>query len=102
MRTELYFDIDTEEVYTMKEITDNLIWDLEMDIEPTEDVVLNDFIFPNLIQNGGCIAILNDYTNEIIKLLNDEGDEKEADRFLTQEERDSSMKDLYFNFMLDK
>ena len=94
MKTRLYKDNDTEMIYTFAELKEMIIEENEMDMIPTDDVILNDFIFEMLYQNGGTISILVKELDE----LNDYAEKLEADRFLTQDERDESIKFLYLSF----
>lgn len=95
MKTNLYRDVDVEKIYTFFELKEIIIDTYEMDIEPTDDVIINDFINPLLIQNGGSIQFLNNSNDDLLKEINKQSDDLEADRYLSQYERDMSVKEIY-------
>ena len=95
MTTDLYRDVDIEKIYTFSELKEAIIDICELEIEPTDDVIINDFINPSLVQNGGSIEFLNNSNNDLLKEINKQADDLEADRYLNQYERDMSVKEIY-------
>ena len=92
-RTKLYRD-DTGEIFTFHEIKVEFtkLYNLE---EESASEEVEEFIFENLVQNGGNIEVLTDENDEVLKWCNDYAKFMEADRHLSQGEKDKSVKEIY-------
>lgn len=93
-RTKLYRD-DTGEIFTFDDIKGKYSYHHKYEEEPTSEEV-EEFIFENLAQNGGNIEVLTDENDEVLKWCNDYAEFMEADRHLSQGEKDESIKEIYY------
>lgn len=94
MRTELFDDVLTNKVMTFEEVKEVYAESNNSDL-PIDDDTMYLIIMENLIQNGGNIRLMNESDDDILKWCNDYSEYNEADRYLSQTERDASVKDIY-------
>lgn len=91
MKTLLYKDSTTDQIKIFAEVRNDYMEANNSDLPITDDV-MQLIIFENLVQNGGNIILIED---EILEWCNDYAEYMEADRFLSQEERDQILKNIY-------
>lgn len=91
MKTMLYKDNDTGLIHTFSELKDLYAEHNNSDL-PIDDDTMYLIIIENLVQNNGNLVRLDD---EILKWCNDFAEYNEADRYLTAEERELSVKTIY-------
>lgn len=91
MKTILYRDKWSQELLTFSEVKYRLEERFEAEIEiPASDIY-------EMVRDG--IAGINELHDSILDWCNDYAELQEADRYLTQDERDESVKILYENIM---
>lgn len=89
MRTLLYKDND--KILTFAEVRENYMTANNSELPiPDDEMLLISFLM--LKQNGGNLILIQD---KILSWCNDYSEYNEADRYLSQTERDSSVKDIY-------
>lgn len=91
--TQLYKDITTETIYTLTEVKSNYEVAIDCDL-PIDDETMLSIIYENLYQVGGNIVIISN-NDKVLKWCNDYAERQEADRCMTQEEIDESIRDIY-------
>lgn len=94
MKTELYEDITTNNLMTFEEVKQEYAKANNSDL-PIDNDTMYLIIMESLYQNGGNIKLVNESEDEILKWCNDYSEYNEADRYLSQEERDESVRDIY-------
>lgn len=92
-QTQLYKDITTDTIYTLAEVKSNYEVANDCDL-PIDNETMLSIIYENLYQVGGNIAIISN-NDEVLKWCNDYAERQEADRVMTQEEIDESIRDVY-------
>lgn len=91
MKTVLYKDITTNEIKTFSEAKKEYMDLINAEL-PVSDDEIHQVISNNLWQNGGNIMLVED---DIMQWCNDYADYNEANRYLSKEERDATIKDIY-------
>lgn len=94
MKTELYEDITTNNLMTFEEVKQEYAKANNSDL-PIDNDTMYLIIMESLYQNGGNIKLVNESEDEILKWCNDYSEYNEADRYLSQTERDESVRDTY-------
>jgi hypothetical protein len=89
MKTILYEDITTNELYTKMELQE--LWENMWCCYVTDEEI-DDIIFENLVQNGGNIQIVND---NLLDLCNRIAIACESERYFTSWEQDENIKAYY-------
>jgi hypothetical protein len=89
MKTILYEDTTTNELYTKKELQE--LWENMWCCYITDEEI-NDTIFKNLTQNGGDIQIIDD---NLLDLCNRIAIACESERYFTSWEQDENIKAYY-------
>src|SRR5574344_1076152 len=89
MKTILYEDTITNELYTSKELQE--LWESVYSMYITDEEIDN-IIFKNLTQNGGNISIVND---SLLDLCNRIAIACESERYFTSWEQDENIKVYY-------
>lgn len=90
MKTYLYEDTSTNELKTFDEVKNIYLQSINADL-PIDDVSMQLIIETELLKNGSITSV----EDSILSWCNDYADENEADRYLSQEERDTDVKDIY-------
>lgn len=90
MKTELFKDKDGK-ICTFSELREHYMVIHNSDL-PIDDGTMQLLIYENLVQNGGDITLIRD---DALAWCNDYSEYNEADRYLSQEERDNSVKHIY-------
>jgi len=92
VKTLLYKNNETGELYTFSEVKEQYATGNGSDL-PIDDYSFMIIIFTTLLErHGGKLELINDDT---LAWCNDYAEYQEADRFLSQEERDSSIKAIW-------
>lgn len=93
-KTKLYKDITTDNFYTFAEVKNEyeVVNDCEIDIDNDTMVQI---INENVVSVGGNIQIITSCNNEILAWCNDYAEYMEADRGMTQDEIDESIRDIF-------
>ena len=99
MRIKLYKDITTGNLYTFTEVKQEYEVSNNCEISVDDDTMIQ-IIHENLWSAGGNMEIICD-NDPIIKWCNDYAKEMEANRCLTTEEIENSVRDIYYA-ILDK
>ena len=95
MKTELFRYVGSNDIKTFEQIQNDYMEENGSNLPiPYDEMHL--IIMLRLVQNGGNIVIIND---DLLKWCNKYSDYNEADRFLSQEEKNSSIRDIYCNIM---
>lgn len=97
-RTELYKDASTDAIMTFEEVKDAYAKAKNSDL-PIDDDTMYLIIMENLVQNGGNIILINENADSTLKWCNDYSEYKEADRFLSKEEKETSIKNIYLSIL---
>lgn len=95
MKTRLYKDITTNTIKTFAEIKNEYETLIEAEL-PIDNDTMQSIILENLCSIGGNIQIITSSNNKILEWCNDYAERVEADRVMSQEEIDESIKELYF------
>lgn len=90
MKTRLYRDMLTDKLFTIAEYKDAYEFEHNCDLPVDEDTILS-------ILNGQLYPIGNIrmIKNDILVWCNDYADYNEADRYLSKDEKDISVRDIY-------
>lgn len=91
MRVKLYKDITTGYVYTFTEVKQEYEASNNCEISVDDDTMIQ-IIHENVWSAGGNMEIICD---PIIKWCNDYAEYMEADRYMTEEETEDSIKEIY-------
>lgn len=92
-KTELFRYVGNDEIKTFKDIQDDYMEEVGADLPiPYDEMHL--IIMLRLVQNGGNIVIIND---DILAWCNEFAEYNEAERYLSQNERDMSVRNIYEN-----
>lgn len=94
MRVKLYKDITTENLYTFSEVKQEYEASHNCEL-PVDDDTMIQIIHENLWFCGGDIAIISN-NNSVLKWCNDYAEFMEADRCMTTEEIENSVRDIYY------
>lgn len=94
MRVKLYKDITTGNIYTFTEVKQEYEVSHNCEISVDNDTMIQ-IIHENLWSAGGNMEIICD-NDPIIKWCNDYAEYMEADRYMTEEETENSIKEIYF------
>ena len=92
-KTELFRYVGNDEIKTFKDIQDDYMEEVGAYLPiPYDEMHL--IIMLRLVQNGGNIVIIND---DILAWCNEFAEYNEAERYLSQNERDMSVRNIYEN-----
>lgn len=94
-KTKLYKDITTETIYTFEELKNEYEISVNVEIEIDDDT-MTQIINENLWSCGGNLMVISSENNEILNWCNDYSKRMEANRVMTTEEIDESIRELYF------
>lgn len=93
-KIELYEDITTNKLHTFNEVKCMYAEANESDL-PIDDATMYLIIMENLFQNGGNIKLINPREDDILAWCIDYADYNEAERHLSKEETEISIRDIY-------
>lgn len=92
-KTELFRYVGNDEIKIFKDIQDDYMEEVGADLPiPYDEMHL--IVMLRLVQNGGNIVIIND---DILAWCNEFAEYNEAERYLSQDERDMSVRNIYEN-----
>ena len=92
-KTELFRYVGNDEIKIFKDIQDDYMEEVGANLPiPYDEMHL--IIMLRLAQNGGNIVIIND---DILAWCNEFAEYNEAERYLSQDERDMSVRNIYEN-----
>ena len=94
MRVKLYKDITTGNLYTFSEVKQEYEASHNCELTVDDDTMIQ-IIHENLWFYGGDIAIISN-NNSVLKWCNDYAEFMEADRCMTTEEIENSVRDIYY------
>ena len=94
MRVKLYQDITTGNLYTFSEVKQEYEASHNCEI-PVDDDIMIQIIHENVWSVGGNVLIICD-NNSILKWCNDYAECMEAEKHLTTEEIENSVRDIYY------
>lgn len=91
VNTKLYRDTTNENLLTYEEVKDMYAEEVKAEL-PIDDDTFGFILMGMLLQNGGRYLLIKD---KILAWCNDYAEYKEAERFLSQQERNTSVRDIY-------
>lgn len=94
MKTKLYRHKDTNNILTFSEVFDEYRENNNSDL-PMPDNEAELIVVYQLAKNGGNYNLLDD-SDKLLKWCNDYADLNEVDRYYSQDERDESVRDIYY------
>ena len=94
IKTKLYKDITTDKIYTFAEVKNEHEVANNCEIEIDNDTMAQ-IIDENVVSVGGNIQVVTLYNDEILAWCNDYAEYMEADRGMTQDEIDESIRDIF-------
>lgn len=95
MRTKLYKYMDSEKIKTFEEMREDYAQEVGANL-PIPDDEMELILILKFVKNGGNIILIED---EVLNWCNDYANVKEADRYLSKEERNNSVRDIYCNII---
>ena len=94
MRTKLYIHKDTNNILTFSEVLDEYREKNDSDL-PIPDDEAELIVVYQLAKNDGDFILLDD-SDKLLKWCNDYAELNEADRYFSKDERDVSVRDIYY------
>lgn len=93
-KTKLYKDITTDKIYTFAEVKNAYEVTNDCEIEIDDGSIIQ-VINENVFSVGGNIQVITSCNDEVLKWCNDYAEYMEADRGMTQNEIDESIRDIF-------
>lgn len=91
LKTKLYRDTANGKLLTYEEVKEEYAAEVNAEL-PVDDDAFSIILAHRLVQNGGRYLLIKD---NILEWCNDYAEYKEAERFLSQQERNTSVRDIY-------
>lgn len=91
LKTKLYRDTVNGKLLTYEEVKEEYAAEVNAEL-PVDDDTFGIILAHRLVQNGGRYLMIKD---NLLEWCNDYAEYKEAERFLNQQERNTSVRDIY-------